>query len=71
MRRLQVGIGLVDRIAIPVIVKRVDLVAVGLAHTPGPGGSLGAIFVDVVAVVEDEIEALGGDLLIRREVAVS
>ena len=56
-----------------VVVERVDLVRLaGKARTTGStfAGADDAIFVDVVAVVKDKIEALGGELPIRREVAV-
>ena len=39
VRRHQVRVRLVEGITVPVIVKRVDLVAVVLAHPPGPGGT--------------------------------
>ena len=74
MRGLEVGIALVDRIALPIIVQRVDLVRL-VGHDAHDGHSSlaradHAIFVDVVPIVEDEIEAFDGDLPIRREVPV-
>ena len=74
VRCLQVGIALVERVALPVVVERVALVRLA-GHDAHDGqrtfaGADDAIFVDVVAIVEDKIEAFGGDLPIRREVAV-
>ncbi len=74
MRRLQVRIALVERVALPVVVERVALVWLA-GHDADDGqrtfaGADNAIFVDIVAVVKDKIEALGGDLPIRREVTV-
>jgi len=58
----------------PVVVERVDLVRLA-GHGADDGGRAlagaeDAIFVDIVAVIEDEIEALGGELPIRLEEAV-
>jgi hypothetical protein len=71
--RLQIGVGLVDRIAVPVVHQRVHLVE-GLWHLTRERGALGrcgvAILMDVVAVVEDEVELLAGQVPEGGEVAV-
>ena len=66
---MQIGIELVQRVAIPVVDDRVDLVAVVLTYARGPA-AVGAVLVDVVAGVEDEVESLVGEMAVPGEVAV-
>ena len=70
MRRHQIAIGLVERVAVAIIHQRVDLVAVVLADSPLVAAAVGAPFVDVVAGMEDEVEMLLRDPPERGEIAV-
>ena len=56
VRGAQIGIELVERVAVAVVDDGVDLVAVVLPHAR-VAAAVGAILVDVVAGVEDEVEA--------------
>ena len=67
MAGLQVRVHLVLGIAAPVVVEGIDLAAeMGPGGAwPGRGGGTAAL-IDVVAVAVDEVEALLGDLAVRR-----
>jgi hypothetical protein len=65
----QVAIGLVHRVAVPIVDERVDLRAVVLARAIELP-AVGAAFVDVVPGVDDEVELLLRDAAVRREVVV-
>ena len=69
MRRHQIRIGLVLRVAVAVVDERVDLLPLMLAHAAGVAAAVAAALVDVVAGVEDEVELLLGDPAVRGEVA--
>ena len=70
MRRHQIVIALVERVAVAIVAERVDFVAVVLAQAAIGPAAVGSPFVDVVAGVEDEVELLLGDPPERGEVAV-
>ena len=60
MRRLQRGIGLVQRIAGAVVVEAADFV--GVVRADGIG--VDAVFVDVVAQVQDQVRCIGSDMAV-------
>ena len=68
----EVGIGLVQAVAVPVVhqsVGRVEVVGADNRQLPLADRE-SAAFVDIVAVVEDEVEILDGEVAEGREVAV-
>ena len=67
MRRHEMTIHPVLRVAIAVVVERVRFIALMVAHRRQLGFGAAAVFVDVVAGVEDEVERLVGDVRERRE----
>ena len=69
VRRDQVAIGFVERIAVAVIDDGKDFLAVVLPYDRRIPSAIGAIFVDVVAGVEHEVESLVGNAAERGEVA--
>ena len=70
VRRHQVAVRFVQRVAVAIVDERVELVAVVLAEAAVVPAAVGAPFVDVVAGVEDEIELLVRDAPEGGEVAV-
>ncbi len=66
VRGLQIGIGLVQRIARAIVIERVRLPARVLAHMVAPPGRL----VDVIAEKDDEIGRVGDDVAVGAVVAL-
>ena len=70
MRGDQIPIHFVERVAVAIVDKGIELVAVVRAHAPVDAPAVRAALVDVVAAVKDEIELLFRDAAERGEVAV-
>src|SRR4030095_8506241 len=66
VRRLKIGIALVERVTDPILVERAGLRRVVLAHVVLTPGRL----VDVVAEVEDQVEIVREHVVIRGVVAL-
>ena len=67
MRRHQVGIRLVLRVAIAIIDDRIDFLAEMPAHVVRVASGVAAALVNVVASVEDEVEGFVGDAPVGSE----
>src|SRR6059036_1378390 len=66
VRRLEIGVALVERMADSVVVERAGLRRAVLAHVvPAPGR-----FVDVVADMDDQVEVVRQHVAVRGEVAL-